>query len=270
MSQSKLAENTRHHITPVVAAYQPVSTIAVSDAAMNASAICQTYVDRADVAVHQPVAEQPEQEARDHHRFGDVELGLHQEVNDAEDGDRVDDFVQPVPALTAEALDHAVGRGRGERDQADQRDEADGQIDAQRDFARDLCEIEFLLHEVEREVQHRVAERREPKRAAHVDQLWGIEQAARRRDRERDHDEPYGVVAGRMDRVIDRPCCAQVAAPGAPGEPERRDAGAHERDDLFRGPAAGFFAQERHQTSSAPSEHTEMPRGYDAIWVTIR
>ena len=82
----------------------------------------------------------------------------------------IDDLVQRFQRR-AEAPDHAVGRGGGERDQADQRDEADGEIDAQHDLAHDLGEIVFLLHDVEREVQHRVAERRDAERAAHVDQL---------------------------------------------------------------------------------------------------
>ena len=42
ISQSRLTENTRHHITPVVAPYQAASATAVSAAAMNASATDQT------------------------------------------------------------------------------------------------------------------------------------------------------------------------------------------------------------------------------------
>ena len=43
-----------------------------------------------------------------------------------------------------------------------------------------FSEIEFLLDDVEREVQHRVAERRDAERAPHSDQLRRGEEAARR------------------------------------------------------------------------------------------
>ena len=95
-------------------------------------------------------------------------------------------------------------------------------------------------------MQRRVAERRNAERAAHVDQLRRHEQPARGRDRERDHHQPYGVVAGAVDRVIHRPRRAEIAGPRAPGEPTDRHAGARKGDDLLRAPLAGFFAQERH------------------------
>src|SRR6187401_755566 len=114
----------------------------------------------------------------------------------------------------------------------------------------DLGEVVFLLDDVERQVQQRVAERGDAKRAAQVDQLRRREQPARRRHREREHDEQHGPVADRVDRLVDRSRRIELAIEGAPSEPERRQAGANEGDDLLGARAARFLAQE-HQSSSA-------------------
>ena len=56
--------------------------------------------------------------------------------------DRVDDLVQPVP-VPAEPLDGGVRGGRAQRYQAKQRDEADGEVEAQRDLGRDAKDVEL-------------------------------------------------------------------------------------------------------------------------------
>ena len=55
------------------------------------------------------VAEQPGEEARRHDGFGNLDLGLQQEVDHAQDGDDVDGLMQPVPARGAKPFDHTVG-----------------------------------------------------------------------------------------------------------------------------------------------------------------
>ena len=79
------------------------------------------------------------------------ELLLKRKMQNSEDADEVDGLVQRAPFFP-EAADGGVGRGDAQRDQADQRGEADGQIKAEHDFARDLGKIVFLVDDIEREM----------------------------------------------------------------------------------------------------------------------
>ena len=105
--------------------------------------------------IENAVAHHPAEQAGDEGRQPDVRLGLLEEMDQRQQADAIDDLVQPLPALAAEAAHHAVGRGHRQRRKAQQRDEADGEIEPQHDLACDLPEIEHLVGDVEQRYARR-------------------------------------------------------------------------------------------------------------------
>ena len=159
-------------------------------------------------------------------------------MQDGEHGKPIDDAVQPVPADRPETADHRVRRGHAQHGKADERNEADGEIEAQDDLARDLGEVVGLVDHIETEMQHRIGERRDADHAADEDQPRPVEDMAGGRDGERQQQQPDGPVAGLVDRFGDRLGAEQTTG-RLDGKPEARGDDAGEGDELQPGQSAG-------------------------------
>ena len=145
---------------------------------------------------------QDEEEPGHDHGLGHVGLRLDHEVQEREDADPVDQRMQGPP-FRPEPSDHGVGRGGGERREAEPRDEADRQIEAQRDLARHVGEVEMLVDDVERQVGRRVGEGGDPDHAPDRDQLRIARRADQRRHQQRQQQEPDRPEARPMDHFGD-------------------------------------------------------------------
>ncbi len=108
----------------------------------------------------------------------------------------------------------------------------------------------MLVEEVERKMQDGVARRSNAERAPGENEAWIVEDALRRRDRERDQQEPQRPIAGLVDGLGDRPG-AELIGGGLIGKPQRRQDRRHEGADLHWRPAAGSLAKEWHQAGSS-------------------
>ena len=64
---------------------------------------------------------------------------------------------------------HGVGRRRRQRDETQQRDEADGEIEPQRYFGRDLDEVEHLVDDEQQDMCCSIDEGADAEHAAHID-----------------------------------------------------------------------------------------------------
>jgi hypothetical protein len=130
-----------------------------------------------------PIAEEPAEQPRHHRRLPQVELCLKAIMDHRQHRDRIDEPVQQLPALAAEPADDAIGRGRGERRETEQRGKADRQIDPVHDLARDLGEIERLTRDVETEMDQDIGKSGDADHPPHQDQAWPCQNLAQRRDR---------------------------------------------------------------------------------------
>ena len=152
-------------------------------------------------------------------------------MHGSEQRDRIDDPVQRIPASRAEPAHGRVGRGRSERDQSGEGDCPDQEIEPQHDLARHLEPVEMLVDHVERQMQAGIGGRGHAKGAAGEDQPRIMQDALRGRDRQRDQQKPQRPVAGLMDGLGDRPR-AEIVGERLIGNPQRRQDGAGESDDL--------------------------------------
>jgi hypothetical protein len=125
---------------------------------------------------------------------------------------------------------------------------ADREIDAQDDFARHFEQVEMLVEDVERKMQDGVACACDAQRAPRQDDAGIIEDALRRRDRQRDQQKPQRPVAGLVDGLGHR-ARAEFIGGGLIGDPKRRQHRRHEGDDLHRRPAPGPLAKKWHGSS---------------------
>jgi len=132
------------------------------------------------------------------------ELGLLEEMNERQDGDEIDDQMQPPPTHPPQPAHHAIGRRRRERAEAQQRGEPDGEIDPQHNLARNRGKDEHLIGDVERQMGDPVAEGADPDHAAHVHELAKARDPPQRRDRERQQQEHEHPEAGTVDQIIER------------------------------------------------------------------
>jgi hypothetical protein len=162
-----------------------------------------------------------------------------------EHGDAVHEPVQAIPSRRSQAADGGVRRGRRQRDQSSQCDRSDQQIDTQDDLACHLEQIEMLVEDVERQMQESVARRRDPQCAPRQNDARIMQDALRRRDRQRDEQKPQGPVARLVDGLGHRPR-AEIAGCGLVGDPDCRQDRSHEGDALHRRPAPGPFPQKWH------------------------
>ena len=139
---------------------------------------------------------------------------------------------QPVQALPVapQALLPAVGRGDREHHQRQQRHEADGEVEALDDLGRDHDQVPFLVEHVDQEVRAGIERRRDADAPADLHQRHPVEQRARRRHGERQHEEDDGPVAGRMRGHRHRPRL-EVAVVPAPGKLQRRQAEPDQRHE---------------------------------------
>jgi len=108
----------------------------------------------------------------------------------------------------------------------------------------------MLIEDIEGKVQDGVACRSNSERAPGENKAWIAEDALRGRDRERDQQEPQRPIAGLVDGLGDWPG-AELVVGRLIGEPQRRQDGRHEGDDLHRRPAPGLLAKEWHQARSS-------------------
>ena len=174
------------------------------------------------------------------------------EVEQRDDADGVNERVEPVPALRPQPLDHGVGRGGGERREAQPCDEADRQIEAQRDLARHDREVVVLVDHEQREMGRGVGEGRHPDHAPDGDELGVARRAHQRRDKERQQEKADRPRPGAMDHLrhdlrIERPGRRQ------PDDPRRRNEQSGEDDRLQRREAAVAFGPGRVQADHGKS-----------------
>ncbi len=173
-------------------------------------------IARAQFRRQHPPQHQPGEQAGSEGRLTDLDLGLDEEVDDGDEGGRIDQPVQALP-VALEPLLPAIGRGHGQRHQRQQRHEADGKVKALGDLHGDDDQVPFLVEHVDHEVRAGIASGRHADAAADVDQRHPVEQRPRRRHRKRQHQEDDGPVAGGMGRRRHGPRLKSTRVP-APGE----------------------------------------------------
>ena len=203
LSKSTLALSTSPRSIPLRTWYQTASKSAVSSDARDGEAEETREAVAVSEAREQALAHQQHKQPRDEDGLADVELRLDHEVQQRQDADRVDESMQPVPALASEPPDHGIGRRGPERRQAEKRHEADGQVEAQHDLASDAHEVEFLVDDVEREMGRRIGQDRDAQHASHGDELVPLRDPPQRRHRERDHQDPDRPEARPVDGLGD-------------------------------------------------------------------
>jgi hypothetical protein len=176
---------------------------------------------RSDLAapMQDAVAGEPCEQARHQHRLPGIGLRLQQEMNDREEGARIEEPVQSVPADAAEPAHRPVRRRGGERQEARKRHRADRQIDAQHDLGRDAAEIEALVDRIEADMQDHGAEGGKAERAAGEHQPRGRKYPPGWRDRQRHEQQADRPVAGKLDGRLHGPR-PEVAVESQAGEPK--------------------------------------------------
>ena len=160
---------------------------------------------------------------------GRPDVGLHQPpvVHDAERRRHVGEAVQPPPRPAAQPADHAGGRGQRQRHQQHERGEAGGDERPLRDVLHDGRPVEELVEpDVRQQVQRAVEERKEAEHPPDADDVVPAGQPAKRRDRQRDQQEPQRPQPCRSRDRLDR-IRAKPSLPGPTQQvrqrPERGD-----------------------------------------------
>ena len=173
-------------------------------------------------AGHHTPAEQNREHGGVDQRLAYVRLDHHEVVEDGQGGGRVDQHVQPLPALRTEPLDHAGGGGGGERQERQERQHADGDERPLDDVGPDVGPGEELVEaDPARKVQDHVEEGEQPQHAPETHDQRPAEDLLRRADGERNQQEPERPVAettiDRLDRID-----AEPARRRQPAEPDQR------------------------------------------------
>jgi hypothetical protein len=140
------------------------------------------------------------------HRLGEIVLArLHPpEMQDPQRRDEVDQPVQPLPALASQALDHAIGAGRRQRNEQHEGDEADRDEGPLDDVLEHGGDVEEMVEPQEgHEVQAAVEEGEQP-HAAQPDHPVPAREAPQRRHRQRDAQEVQHPVAGAARDGLER------------------------------------------------------------------
>ena len=88
--------------------------------------------------------------------------------------------------------------------EAEKRDEADGEIEPQHDFACDLPQVEHLVGDKKQDMARGIDERADADHPAHVHQLIEARNPPQRRDRQRHQQEDQRPIAGAVDDVVER------------------------------------------------------------------
>ncbi len=151
------------------------------------------------------VGHEPQKQAGNEGRHGDVGLGLLEIVDEGEQRDCIHRLMQAPPAQTAKPAHHAVGRGRGKRRQSEPGRAADNEIPAMRDLVHDLAGVVALIGDEERKVRGNVAERADAEHAPDVDEIAVAHDAAEWRHRKRQPEKHQGPEAGAVDEIVDWP-----------------------------------------------------------------
>jgi hypothetical protein len=125
-------------------------------------------------------------------------------VPDSEQHDRVDQPVQCFPA-SPEPTHHAVGRRDSQRNQQQQRQEADRNERPARDVRQDAGPVKILIQDQPcQEVQQHVEEAEQAEHAPQLDQPRCVEPVAQRGDCERDEQQPQAPLTERVLDLLDR------------------------------------------------------------------
>ncbi len=134
----------------------------------------------------------------------------------------VDQPVQPLPSLVAEASYHGGGRRCGQRNHKREPRHARGDEPPFDHVRQHLVHIEKLVEpDPCHQVQASVKEREQPQHPAEPDQLRLIQESAQRGDRQCNQEEPNGPITGIVGDVLDR-ICGQFLLVAAPAEIQQR------------------------------------------------
>ncbi len=131
-----------------------------------------------------------------------------------EDAEGVDDLMEPAPAKAAEAADHRVGRGRGQRGEAEQGGEPNGKVKAQHDLRSDFPEVEHLIGGIEGEMDRDIGEGGDANHTAHQEESRPLQHAPQRSDGERDEKKAITPEADLVDRLVERTRAEKVGGVG--------------------------------------------------------
>jgi hypothetical protein len=165
---------------------------------------------------HHPVPQKQRHNRGVDQRLAHVRLDHQIVVDDAADGDRVDQPVQLFPACRAEAPDHGVGRRGRQRKQKQERDPAHRDVPAYKDIGPDFLPVEELIQrDVVRGVQKGIREGEQPEHTAKAHRRGPARELAQGRHRQHDHNEAQRPVAREAVCGLDR-IGAQPPNPGRP------------------------------------------------------
>jgi hypothetical protein len=116
----------------------------------------------------------------------------------------------------------------------EQRSETDRQIDTQRDFARDLTDVEGLIGRVQGEMDHRINKGGNADHPAHRDQPRPLEDLPQRRHSEREKYPADRPQPDLVNRLVYRPRAEQIETVGH-RHPDRRDTNSEMKTASFSG-----------------------------------
>ena len=181
---------------------------------------------------------------------GQAVVGLHEPIimNDAAKGRDVDEAMEELPTLAAEATNPVLSGSDSERNQQDETEKADGDEGTLVDVFPHAVKVEGLVGaEIGQEVKADVEKGEKSEHAAKTNEVGELEEFAEGSDGERDEEKAEGPVAGEMLHEFDG-IGGELAVVSACGEDPKRRKAREENDGL--GPFAGEKLAESEHVSS--------------------
>lgn len=162
-------------------------------------------------------------------------------VNHAAKGSDIDEAVEELPVLAAEAANPGFRRGDGQRDEKEKPGKADSDEGTFGDVLEHGGEVKSLVRaDIGEEVQANIEEGEKAEHAAEANEIREIQEPAKRGNREGNEEKAKGPIAGRVLKKgdgfranIGRKIAATEQSERSPSEIAERDK-AEEEDNRLR------------------------------------
>jgi hypothetical protein len=149
-----------------------------------------------------------------------------------DDGHHIHQLVQSLPTRRAQSLDHAVGRGCGQRQHQRERSHAGQNEGVFHHVLQHRAEAEVVHQpQVASEVQHGIAESKQPQHAAQPRQLSPAREFAQRRDDQGQQQKAQSPEARGPDQRLFR-IGAELHTERTPHQQTQRREAQHEQKGL--------------------------------------
>ena len=142
--------------------------------------------------------------------------------------------MQRLPAFSAQTPNPSRSRRHRERNQQNERCEADCDELALRDINQHFVNIEKLVEpDVSQEMQAAVEKGVEPEHPAEFNERRNAKKFSQWRDGKRDQKKPQGPVAGRVSDLFDR-IRTEILRVGVPSQKPNRHKARNEHHDFYK------------------------------------